>query len=94
MPFTLYQIFRTPTQVKIIEELLKRPDEYFTLSRMSKIVQASPSAVSTKLMELKKLNIIHFMKSSEKAKIFRLNKENRVVRLLLEFYKELNKINS
>ena len=92
LPASLYQIFRTPTQVRIIEELLKRPNDYFTVSKMAKIINASPSAVSSRVENLGKLGIVRFVGSSEKAKIFRLNTDHPIVKALIEFVNKLNAI--
>ena len=92
LPASLYQIFRTPTQVRIIEELLKRPNDYFTVSKMAKIINASPSAVSLRVERLGKLGIVRFVGSSEKAKIFKLNTDSPIVKALLEFAEKLEKV--
>lgn len=89
MRTSLYDLFRTPIQVKIIEELLKRSSEYFTISRMAKIINASPSAVSSRVEALKELGIVRFIPGSEKAKIFSLNKGSRITKILMEFYAKL-----
>jgi len=93
LTITLYDIFRTPLQVRIIEELLNRPNEYFTVSRMAKLLNASPSAVSSRVENLKKIGILKFISGSEKAKIFSLNKNHPVSRILADFYKKLLSIN-
>jgi len=92
MNLDLYTIFRTPTQVRIIEELLKRPNEYFTISRMAKLIDSSPSAISSRIGALSELGIIRFIPGSEKARIFYLNKNSEVTKILIEFYMKLRKI--
>ncbi len=92
MDLSLYAIFRTPTQVRIIEELLKRPNEYFTISRMAKLIDSSPSAISSRISILSDLGIIKFIPGSEKARIFYLNKNSEVTKILIEFYMKLRKI--
>lgn len=92
MNLDLYAIFRTPIQVRIIEELLKRPNEYFTISRMAKLIDSSASAISSRISVLSELGIIKFIPGSEKAKIFYLNKDSEVTRILIEFYIKLRKI--
>ena len=92
MPISLYQLFRTPTQVRIIEELLKNPNEYFTISKMAKLINASPSAVSSKIERLSKLGIVKIVGPGEKAKIFRLNPKSPIVKALIEFVKTLENI--
>jgi len=91
LPVTLFELFRTPTQVKIIEELLKRPMEYFTISRMAKIIDASPSAVSAKVISLEKLGLIRFVGGSEKAKIFYLNRDSQLVKILIDFFNRISR---
>jgi len=90
LTITLYEIFRTPVQVKIIEELLKRQNEYFTISRMAKIIDASPSAVASRVDSLIKIGIVKVISGSEKAKIFTINKENPIVKNLINFYLKLS----
>ena len=90
---TLYRVFRTPTQVRIIEELLKKPDEYFTLSRMAKTIGASPSAISQRIDELLELDLIKFVPGSEKTKIFRLNRDSPITKALIELYHKLKELN-
>lgn len=92
MKLELVTLFRTPTQVRIIEELLKRQNEYFTISRMAKLINSSPSAVSTRIDKLSKIGLIKFIPGSEKARIFCLNKESEVTKALMEFYTKLKKI--
>ncbi len=92
MNLGLFSLFRTPTQVKIIEELLKRPNEYFTMSRMAKLIKSSPSAVSSRIDTLHRLGIIKFIPGSEKARIFYLNKNSEITSILMDFYMRLRKI--
>jgi len=59
---------------------------------MAKLINASPSAVSSRVEKLGELGIIRFVGSSEKAKIFKLNTDSPIVKALLELVKKLEKI--
>jgi len=88
MEISLYELFRTPVQVRIIEELLSNPSEYFTINKMAKKLNVSPSSVSARVSHLENLGLIKVI-STDKAKVFSLNKDNEIVKHLLDFYLRL-----
>ncbi len=86
---TLYEIFETPLQVKILEVLLENPNEYFTVSKMARMVRASPAAVARRIRKLVKLNIVKLIEGVGKTKIFKLNDEENVVIALIDFFNNI-----
>ena len=90
--YLLLRLFRTPIQVKMIEILLQHHDDYFTLSKMAKMIEASPGSISKRITYLKELGVIKFVEGSEKTRIFKLNVGNALADLLLDFYQKLNRI--
>jgi len=86
---SLYKIFETPLQVKIIEILLENPNEYFTVSKMARVVKASPAAVARRIEKLVKLKLVKLLEGVGKTKIFKLNEEESIVIALMEFFNSI-----
>ena len=85
-------LFMTQLQTKIIQILLENPDRVFSTMMIAKILQSSPSAVLQRLNVLERLGIVKVLYSGRRLKLYQLNKESKVVRILLKFYKELREL--
>lgn len=83
---SLTKLFETPLQVKIIEKLLEKPSEYYTISKMARVVGASPAAVAKRIERLEKFKLVKMIEGAGKTKIFKFNEENELAIALLDFY--------
>lgn len=89
----LSEIFRSQTVARILEVLLSRPDEFFTLSRLAKETGLSISTLSSNMRHLEKLGIVrHVGSSNAKVKLYRLNHDSPLTQALLEFYRRLSRL--
>lgn len=87
------KLFPTQLQALIIEELLQSEGEFFTVSQMARTLDVSSSAVSSRISKIKELGIIQIL-PAKRAKIFRLDEDSEVVKILKEMYKQLNQVTS
>lgn len=88
----LPKIFPTKLQAMILEELLEREDEFFTVSQMARELDVSSSAVSSRISKIYKIGLIQML-PAKRAKIFKLNSESEAVKHLMKFYKKLKESN-
>lgn len=84
----LPKIFPTKLQAMILEELLERGNEFFTVSQMARELDVSSSAVSSRISKINEIGLIQIL-PAKRAKIFKLNSESEVVKHLMEFYNKL-----
>lgn len=82
------KIFPTKLQASIIEQLLEKEDEFFTISQMARNLGASSSAISSRIDQISELGLIQIL-PAKRAKIFKLNANSKIVEILKEAWKKL-----
>lgn len=84
-------IFETKLQALIIEQLLEHNDEFFTISQMARNLGVSSSAVSSRLPKINDLGLIQVL-PAKRAKIFKLNEDSQLAKILKNSYKKLKRL--
>lgn len=86
----LSEIFASRVQTRVLEELVEAPHTIFTQIELARRAGCSSSSVDRALNNLLGLSLIRVEKLSAN-KIVALNFNNRVVPLLIQFYKDVKK---
>lgn len=85
------KLFETKLQAQIIEHLLEHDSSFYTISQMARVLGVSSSAVSSRIKKIKKLGLIQIL-PAKRAKIFKLNENAKITKILKHAYKKLKKI--
>ncbi|MHA1778137.1 MAG: MarR family transcriptional regulator [Candidatus Heimdallarchaeaceae archaeon] len=88
----LVDIFGNTAQAKVLEFFLKNPDLVIYMSQIAKLLGISHSTVSRVIQPLLDMGILLESKLGTRFRILRLNKNNRLTKLLLSFYAQLSQI--
>lgn len=84
------EIFGNNAQAKVLEFFLKNPDIVIYLSQIAQLLNISHSTVSRVIKPLVEKNIIIENKIGTRFRIFKLNKQEKLTKALLNFYLKLN----
>ena len=84
----IVELFATNLQVRILKLFLEHPNKLFSCTLLAKILNSSPSAVIYRLRHLLQLGVIKVI-GIDRMKLYRLDIENEVVQILLDFYRKL-----
>lgn len=85
----LEDIFKTNLQVRILKLFLENPEKMLSTMMVAKKLNSSPSAVISRLRELRKLGIIRVIEIS-RMKLYKLDLSNKIARALLDFFKKIS----
>lgn len=88
----LEEIFATPLQVRLIKIFLENPNKLFSTRLLAKLANSSPSAIISKLKNLTQLGVIKVLEIN-RLKLYQLDLDNKLTRILLDFFKNLKQIN-
>ncbi|VUT26016.1 MAG: hypothetical protein MOIL_01348 [Candidatus Methanolliviera sp. GoM_oil] len=88
----LDKIFGGNAQLTVLEYLLKNRGKITYLSGIAKASELSHSSVAHVIEPLAEMNVVKEIKISKQTRTFALNEDNEITKLLVEFYKDLNKI--
>lgn len=85
----LEKLFGKGAQQTVLECLLKKRGEVTYLSGIAEETKLSHSSVSRVLEPLLKLGIVEEKRLGKQIRTFKLNEDNKIVKLLIDFYEEL-----
>ena len=88
----LDKIFGGNAQLTVLECLLKNRGKITYLSGIAGECGISHSTVARVIEPLSEMDLVKEIKISKQTRTFALNEDNEITRLLVEFYKDLNKI--
>ena len=88
----LEKIFGGNAQTTTLEYLLRNRGKITYLSGIAKACGISHSSVTRVIEPLSEMNVVKEIKISKQTRTFALNEDNEITKLLVEFYKDLNKI--
>ena len=90
--YRLEKIFGGNAQTTTLEYLLKNRGKITYLSGIAKESELSHSSVARVIEPLSEMNVVKEIKISKQTRTFVLNEDNEITKLLVKFYKDLNKI--
>jgi Ferric uptake regulator family. len=88
----LDKIFGGNAQLTVLECLLQNRGKITYLSGIAKECGISHSSVARVIEPLSEMDLVKEIKISKQTRTFALNEDNEITKLLVEFYKDLNKI--
>jgi len=89
----LEKIFGDSAQVKLLQFILTAPDKPFNLSDLARKTGLTHSSVSRVIEPLSELQIVSELKIGSRMRIFYLNKDNKLTKVLTNFLYDLKKLN-
>ncbi len=87
----IVELFATNLQVRILKLFLEHPSKLYSCALLARVLNSSPSAVIYRLRHLLKLGIIKVI-SISRMKLYKLDTENKIAQILLDFYTKLKAI--
>ena len=90
--YRLEKIFGGNAQTTTLEYLLKNRGKITYLSGIAEASGLSHSSVARVIEPLSEMNVVKEIKISKQTRTFALNEDNKITRLLIGFYENLNEI--
>ncbi len=87
----LEKIFGRTAQSMVLESLLKKPGETTYLSGIAAETGLSHSSVARVIEPLLEQGIVTETRLGKQIRTFKLNQQNEITRLVMQFYTELSK---
>lgn len=78
--------------LKVLDLFLENPDRIMNLREIARMIGKNPGSISRILPKLIENEILKQIKVGKVSYVYTLNKENKKVILLLEFYNKLKEI--
>jgi len=85
----LEKIFASRAQTRVVQHFLDRPREFFNLSRIARETGLAHSTIHRVVQPLVDLGIVKEIKVGRQIRLFILQSESPVVKVLNEFYAQL-----
>lgn len=88
----LNRLFGPSIHLLILDWFIKNPEELLNLTSIAKKIDKNPGSVSRVIPMLVENMFLEQIKVGETMNVYRLNTENEIVQLIMEFCEKLKKI--
>ncbi len=85
----LEKIFTSRAQTRVVQHFLDRPKEFFNLSRIARETGLAHSTIHRVVKPLVKMGIVKEIRVGRQIRLFVLESESPVVKVLAQFYDEV-----
>jgi predicted transcriptional regulator len=92
MGVMLNKIFGPSIYLLILDMFLENPEKIMNLREISRMINKNPGSVSRVISKLVKNGFLKQTKIGKVTYVYSLNIENEKVKLIIEFYNKLKKI--
>jgi hypothetical protein len=90
---TFNELFGPSNFLLVLDLFLQHPGEIMNMREVARKLNKNPGSISKVLPRLIIKNYVNPIKVGEKTTVYKLNQENEVIQVLLEFNERIQKIN-
>ena len=86
------ELFGPSIQLLVLDLFLEDPDTLLNLREIARRINKNPGSVTRTIPNLVNMNIVRQDKVGKVSHVYSLNKENALVKILIDFYEKLKAI--
>ncbi len=88
----LNKLFGPSIRLLVLELFIENPDRLMNLREVARLLEKNPGSVARVLPRLVEDGLVEQIRVGKNIYAYRLNRENEVVKLLLEFHSRLKQL--
>jgi len=88
----LNKLFGPSIRLLVLELFIENPDRLMNLREVARLLEKNPGSVARALPRLVEDGLVEQIRVGKNIYAYRLNQENEVVKLLLEFHSRLKRL--
>ena len=88
----LNELFGPSIRLLVLELFIENPDRLMNLREVARLLEKNPGSVARVLPRLVEDGLVEQIRIGKNIYAYRLNQENEVVRLLIEFHSKLKRL--